>query len=114
MNEFLLIFRRDFKSPEAQPSAEQMQGMMMAWQDWMGSIAAQNKLASPGNRLESTGSVVRPNDTILNGPYVEVKEGIAGYMIVRAESNKEAAELSKGCPVLTIGGSVEVRQIIPM
>ncbi len=51
MNEFLLIFRRDFKSSEIQPSPEQLQNMMKKWQNWMGGIAAQNKLVSSGNRL---------------------------------------------------------------
>jgi hypothetical protein len=114
MNEFLLIFRRDFKTPEAQPSPEKLQGMMKDWQDWMGSIAAQNKLADSGNRLDPSGSVVRSDDSVTNGPYVEVKEGIGGYIVIRAGSLEEASEISKGCPVLTIGGNVEVRQIVPM
>ena len=113
MKEFLLIFRRDFKSPEAQPSAEQMQAMMRKWQDWMGSIAARNKLSDRGNRLESAGSVVRQNG-VMDGPYVEVKEGIGGYTIIKADSLQDASEISKGCPVLLVGGSVEVREIIPM
>ncbi|HEY4196232.1 MAG TPA: YciI family protein [Mucilaginibacter sp.] len=113
MNEFLLIFRRDFKTPVAQPSPEQMQSMMTEWQNWMGSLGAQNKLVSAGNRLDSSGSVVK-GDTVLNGPYVEVKEGIGGYSIIRANTLEEASELAKGCPVLTIGGSVEVRLIQPM
>ena len=113
MKEFLLIFRRDFKSPEVQPSAEQMQSVMRKWQDWMGSIAAQNKLTDRGNRLESAGAVVR-HDTVIDGPFVEVKEGIGGYTIIKADSLQEASEISKGCPVLLVGGSVEVREIIPM
>src|SRR5579871_2354537 len=113
MKEFLLIFRRDFSTPEAQPSAERMQAMMKKWQDWMGSIAAQNKLADSANRLEATGSVVR-TEGVMDGPYVEVKEGIGGYMMIRAESQQEASEIAKGCPVLLIGGSVEVRQVLPV
>ena len=112
MKEFLLIFRRDFKTPETQPSADKLQAMMGKWQDWMGSIAAQNKLVDRGNRLDPSGSVVC-GEGVMDGPYVEVKEGIGGYTIIRAGSQEEATEISKGCPVLTIGGSVEVRQIVP-
>lgn len=114
MNEFLLIFRRDFNPGEEQPSPEQLQGMMKNWQDWMGGIAAQNKLVDPGNRLTGDGKVVRPGQMITNGPYVEIKEAIGGYIVVSAASLEEAAEISKGCPVLLINGNVEVRQIIPM
>jgi hypothetical protein len=114
MKEFLLVFRRDFVSNDVQPSPEQLQNMMKPWQDWMGSLAAQNKLVSSGNRLASDGRVVKPGDVITNGPYVEIKEAIGGYIIIRAESLDEAAELSKGCPILHIKGNVEVRTVVPM
>ncbi|MDB5009951.1 MAG: transcription initiation protein [Mucilaginibacter sp.] len=114
MNDFLLIFRRDFNPGENQPSPEKLQGMMKDWQDWMGGIAAQNKLVDPGNRLAGDGKVVRADKVITNGPYVEIKEAIGGYIVIRAESMDEAAEISKGCPILTIKGNVEVREIIAM
>jgi hypothetical protein len=113
MNEFLLIFRRDYKAA-AQPSPEELQNMMKTWQNWMGSIAARNKLVNSGNRLSSDGKVVKPGAVVTNGPYVEMKETIGGYVIIRAESMEEAAEISKGCPILLTGGSVEVRTIVPM
>lgn len=92
-------------------SPEQLQAMMKPWQDWLGGLAAQNKLVASGNRLESDGRVVRSSQVVTNGPYVEIKEAIGGYTIVRAESLDEAAELSKNCPILHAGGSVEVRPI---
>ncbi len=113
MNEFLLIFRRDYKA-SAQPSPEDLQNMMKAWQNWMGSIAARNKLVSSGNRLSYDGKVVKPGAVVTNGPYVEMKETIGGYIMIRAESLEEAAEISKGCPILLTGGNVEVRTVIPM
>ena len=80
----------------------------------MGGLAAQNKLVDAGNRLEHDGNVVKPNAIVTNGPYVEIKESIGGYTIIQADSLDEATELSKGCPILAVGGSVEVRAIIPM
>ena len=114
MKEFALLFRRDFNSSEAQPSPEQLQQMMKPWEDWMGGLAAQNKLVSSGNRLSSEGRVVKPNKTVTNGPYVELKEALGGYILVRANTIDEAAELSMGCPILQIGGNVEVRTVVPM
>ncbi|HEY2350153.1 MAG TPA: YciI family protein [Puia sp.] len=114
MNDFLLIFRRDFKASEIQPSPEQLQKMMKEWQNWMGSIAAQNKLVSSGNRLSNEGKVVKPGAVVTNGPYVEIKELIGGYIMISADSLEEAAEISKGCPILMVGGSVEVRATVPM
>ena len=114
MKEFLLVFRSEPTRPATQPSPEQIQQMMKPWQDWMGGLAAQNKLANPGNRLSSEGRVVKTDKTITNGPYVEMKEAIGGYIIIRAASLDEAAELSKGCPILQMGGNVEVRTVVAM
>jgi hypothetical protein len=114
MNEFLLVFRMDPAKRSDLQSPEQMQLLMKRWQDWMGSIAAQNKLVSPGNRLGADGKVVKPNKSVTNGPYVELKESIGGYTIVKASSLDEAAEISKGCPVLAVGGNVEIRPVVPM
>ncbi len=114
MKEFLLVFRRDYVNNEAQPSPEQFQSMMKHWQNWMGGIAAQNKLVSSGNRLAAEGKVVKPGSVITNGPYVEVKEAIGGYIIVSSETLDEAAQIATGCPILKIGGNVEIRAIIPM
>jgi hypothetical protein len=114
MKEFLLIFRREAVTEDEKMSPEQLQAMMKPWQDWIGGIAAQNKLVTPGNRLESDGKVIKANNLITNGPFVEIKEAIGGYTIVKASSLEEATELSATCPILQVGGSVEVRAIIPM
>jgi hypothetical protein len=113
MNDFLLIFRRD-ESIENKFTPEQLKEATKPWQDWMGSLAAQNKLADRGNRLDFDGRVIKPNAVITNGPYVEVKEVIGGYTIVRAASLEEAVEIAKACPILNANGSVEVRQIVKM
>lgn len=114
MKDFLLVFRRDVQSETIQISADQMQAMTKPWQDWMGSLAAQNKLVSSGNRLASEGKVVKPGNVIVNGPFVELKEAVGGYIMVSAKNLDEAAELAKGCPILSMGGNVEVRAIVQM
>ena len=113
MQEFLLIFRREAVN-NAPLSPEQIQAMMKPWQDWMGGIAAQNKLVNPGNRLAPEGRVIKPNNIVTNGPYVETKEAVGGYIIIKAGSIDEAAEISKGCPILQMGGNVEVRALVAM
>jgi hypothetical protein len=113
MKDFLLVFRTDYSvMPKSSP--EEMQAMMKSWMDWLGNIAAQNKLTDQGNRLSASGKVVKPNNVIADGPYMEIKESIGGYSIVKAESLEEAVELAKGCPILTTGGNVEVREIDAM
>ena len=109
-----MLFRWDATSPANQASPEQMQARMKSWQDWMGSIAAQGKMGSPGNRLSPDVKVVKASKVVTNGPYVEMKETLGGYILVKANDINDACELAKGCPVLAGGGNVEVRPIIPM
>ena len=112
MNEFVLIFRNDFH-PEAKFSPDQMQAIMMEWQNWMGGIAAQNKLVNRGSRLSvSNSKTVKPNNVIVDGPYTEIKEFINGYTIVKAANIDEAVEMASGCPILQTGGNVEVRAVV--
>ena len=110
MKDFLFIFRADYNSlPKGSP--EEMQARTKRYMDWIGSIAAQNKLTDRGNRMVPSGKVVRADNVIADGPYTEIKESIAGYSIIKAESIEEAAELAKDCPILAFGGNVEVREI---
>jgi hypothetical protein len=110
MKEFLFVFRNDYNSAP-QGSPEEMQAITKRWMNWVGSIAAQNKLADRGNRLKDAGKVVRPKNVITDGPYTEIKESIGGYIMVKAEKIEEATELAKGCPILSFGGNVEVREV---
>ena len=110
MTDFLLIFRAAPTDGPAR-SPEQMQANMKLWMDWIGGIAAQNKLVDRGNRLESSGKVLKAGHVVTDGPYIETKEAIGGYTIIKAESIDEAVELSHGCPILQVGGNVEVRAI---
>ncbi|WP_295794715.1 YciI family protein [Mucilaginibacter sp.] len=113
MKDFLFVYRNDYKN-QPTGSPEELQAVTKRWMDWVGGIAAQNKLSSPGNRLTSDGKVVRPNNVVTDGPYTEIKELIGGYSIVKVETMEEAVELAKGCPVFEFGGNVEVREINPM
>ena len=112
MKEFALIFRlneiTDFK-----PSPEQMQERM----NWLGGIAAQNKLADKGNALlpiPGSAKTVKSGDVVTDGPFTEIKEFISGYIIVRAESIDEAVEMAKSNPIFKnrADANIEVREVL--
>jgi len=112
MNEFLLIFRRDFKTKETQPSPEELQQHLQHWQNWFGSLAAQDKLARPLQKWDGQGKLVNSNKGVTDGPFVEIKESIGGLIIIKAKDYDEAAEIAQGCPVLNFGGNVEIRMAV--
>ena len=110
MKEFMMIFRTE-KSDRPAPSPEEMQAMVKVWQDWIGGIAAQDKFVAT-NALGGQGRTVSSKGVVSDGPYAELKEIVGGYIIVKANDLDEAVTLSKGCPTLAIGGTVEVRDVM--
>ena len=113
MTDFLLIYRADYNTypKREQFSPEEMQALTQKWMNWIAGIAAQQKLADRGNRLMPSGKVLKGDGLISDGPYTEIKESIMGYSLIKATSIEEATKLANGCPVLSFGGSVEVREI---
>ena len=102
----------DIITKEAQPSEAQLKEYMKQYEDWVGGIAAQNKF-SGGKGLSTEGRVLKPNSMITDGPFAEIKESIAGYIIIKAKDFDEAVSLAKDCPMLKgAGNSVEVRQVV--
>jgi hypothetical protein len=109
MTEFMMIFRMAPDS-DFQPTPEQIQENLKQWQDWMGGIAAQGKYVS-GSQLGFTGKTLKADGVVTDGPYAEVKEIVGGLIVVKAGDLDEALELAQGCPILYVGGNVEVRDI---
>lgn len=113
MKDFLLIFRSEYnETPIGTP--EQMEANMQQWMAWLQNIAEQGKLTERGNRLARSGRVLRPGDVVTNGPYIDIKEAIGGYTIIKADSYDDAIGMLKGCPILMVGGNVEVRELDSM
>jgi hypothetical protein len=110
MNEYLLVFRNENETAHS-GTPEQMQAVMQQWQSWIGGIARSGNFAGT-NRLTAIGKTIMPGNVITDGPYMEVKEMIGGYLIVKAASLDQAVEIAKGCPGLQAGSSVEVRQVM--
>lgn len=110
MKEFMMIFRME-PMGDFQPTPEQMQESIKHWQDWIGGIAAQGKFSS-ANQLSFIGKTLKADGVVTDGPYAEVKEIIGGYIIVKATDIDEALTLAQGCPILFVGGNVEVREVM--
>src|ERR1700744_2275201 len=113
MKEFVMLYMSE-TLPELKLNEDGSMVISKEWQNWMGELVAKNQLVSPGKRLGNSGLTVKPGNVITNGPYAEIKEMIGGLSIIRAGSIEEASEIAKGCPILNFGGSVEVRDVIPM
>lgn len=110
MKEFLLLFRQPNYDHHS-VSPKEMQALTKKWQDWIGGITSQGKLSGQGPRLATEGKVLKPGGVITDGPFVEIKEKLGGFIIVKAESLEDATTLAHGCPALDANGSVEIRPV---
>lgn len=114
MKEFVMIFRASGNNEQAAAaSPEQMQQMLTNWMSWMSGIEASGNMANRGNRLSSKNAKsIKPDGMVTDGPYTEIKEFINGFTILKTASMDEALVIAKGCPILQMGGNVEVREVI--
>jgi hypothetical protein len=90
----------------AQTDAER-EAAMAAWGQWFGTLGA--AIVDAGNPFGPSSSVAG-NGGVSDGG----ASNLTGYTILTADSLSAAAELSKGCPVLANGGSLEVYETIPI
>lgn len=113
MSEFVFLFRAsDAARRAAMGTPENAQRSMQAWLAWIRELEAKGHLKDPGQPLDVAGKVVRGKGKIVtDGPYAEAKDLVLGFIVVEARDLADAAELSKGCPMLDGEGSVEIRPV---
>lgn len=112
MKEFVFLFRTAGDA-RADMSESDMSALEKRWYDWVGNIAAQGKLVSPGMRLNVEGKVLKAGGVVTDGPFVEIRERLGGFIVIKADSYDDAVTMAHGCPALELGGSVEVRTEFP-
>lgn len=90
------------------PSPAQMQAMYEQFNAWREKF--RDQLPDLGGRLGA--GRVATADPAPDGPFVEVKELVGGYMIVSADTLDDAIAVARACPGLVRPGSgVEVIEI---
>jgi len=109
---FMMIFRYS-PNPNYTPTPQEMQQMKEDWGSFIGNIAMKEKLEST-YQLGFEGKQISADSNVSDGVLIAENKMISGNMIVKANSLNEAVAMSKDSPILKMGGSVEVRNIIPM
>ncbi|KQU73092.1 hypothetical protein ASC75_05375 [Aminobacter sp. DSM 101952] len=79
-------------------SQEEGATVMKAWMDWFAALGA---------AVVDGGAPVGTSQTVAANP-------VSGYSVFDAKDAADAARITKGCPILAAGGSVEVAPIIEM
>jgi len=77
------------------------------WGQWFEELGS---AVVDGGAAMGTAKTVGPGGAVSDGG----SRDLSGYSIVSADSLDAAVELAKGCPVLGIGGAVDVYEAISM
>lgn len=103
-----LFLQRSAPGPSQRPSPAQMQEMFAAFNAWKEKF--KDRILDMGAPLKPGGKLVTASGAS-DGPFVESKEVVGGYMIVAAESLEQALDVARESPPVMMGSSVEVREI---
>ena len=91
------------------PSPAQMEEMYAKFNSWKEKFKEQ--IVDMGGKLKGGGKIVTSNGAT-DGPFVEAKEVVGGYMMVSADSMEEAMKVVRESPGVAFpGSSVEIREI---
>jgi len=116
MKYMLLIHQGDTPTPRSEAwndLSEEEQGRVYADYKAIGETPG----VSPGLQLDSpeTATTIRveAGETLVtDGPFVEIKESIGGYLLFEADDLDSAIELAARIPAARMGGAIEVRPIV--
>ncbi|HEY4656430.1 MAG TPA: YciI family protein [Cyclobacteriaceae bacterium] len=106
MQEFLLILKGDGMSTL---SPDEMQQLLLKYKAWVQKLGDQYVA---GQRLQNKGSFMKNKDNVMtDGPFLEPKEMIAGYFVIRAKDQNEADTIALSSPHLGLY-QIEVRPLV--
>lgn len=110
---FLLIARVDEKKLEAltPDEAQQLDDDSLAYDDAL--RKGGHLIAAQALQFSRDAAIVRVHKgkaTITDGPFVETKEQVGGFILIEARDRKQAIQLASKVPVARLG-AIEVREI---
>jgi hypothetical protein len=106
---YLLIQRSVPGGRKDPPSPAQMQEMYAVFNAWKEKFKA--NIVDMGGKLKPGGKIATAAG-LTDGPFVETKEVIGGYMVVAAESYEDAFKIASEGPAMVMpGSSIEIREI---
>jgi hypothetical protein len=104
-----LFIQRSQPGKGEKPSPAKMEEMFARFNAWKAKF--QGNIVDMGGKLKGGGKIVT-SEGETDGPFVESKEVVGGFMIVSADSMEEAMKVARESPgVWMPGASVEVREI---
>jgi hypothetical protein len=111
---FMILRKADKKTEAGVMPSEQLLAEMGKYMEEMGKAGV--LLSGEGLQPSSNGVRVKfsgGKPKVIDGPFIETKELVAGYVMIRVKSKEEAITWAKRWPALDDDGnvSIEIRQV---
>ena len=111
MQRFLFIIRDDLTKLQNMTNQERYSRCVEEQLAWIKSLADAG-LHLQGEPLAIKGRLVRKDQVISDGPFIDAKEGIAGFDIILAENLDQAAEIALTCPL--VKNEISIIEVRPL
>jgi len=105
-SEYLLLFRATNWTENLSPEGNKI----TKFTSWFRRMRNSGALKS-GHPLEHDVENIAVRTVVTDEPFAESNEAVAGFFIIQADSVEQAVEMTKSCPALDYGQTVEVRAI---
>jgi hypothetical protein len=104
MAKYALVFHGGdhAKSPEEEAQVVQ------AWRTWFESLGS--AVVDPGNPVGMS-QTLHPDGTVTQDGGANP---ISGISFISASSDADAVEKARGCPILEVGGSIEIAEVVEL
>lgn len=110
MEKFLLIVREDLVRL-SKLTEEEFNANIREMTRWSEELAQSGNFVT-GEPLSIRGKYVSKDNVLSDGPFIEAKEAVSGYIIIKAENLSQAAAIAQNCPKVLRGDMIlEVRPI---
>ena len=111
--QYMFLFRHGTWDTELTP--EETIKVMDGVTAWFDSLMKRGIVVAGSPLMEGGKSVTVRNGSVavMDGPFVESKEAVAGYIIIRVDSEDEAVAIAGSSPLLGHGMVTEVREVAP-
>jgi hypothetical protein len=111
MEKFLVLVREDINMLKQQGDEGRYKNMRQMMK-WVESLAESGNYTN-GEPLGLAGKYVSRNNVLSDGPFMEAKEAISGYIFLQAENLEQAASIAQTCPLVMQDRMVlEVRPVM--
>ena len=110
MENFLFIIREDLQRLKNSTGLQQHRIQEMT--KWCAGLAESGNYKG-GDPLKTNGSYITKDDVLSDGPFIEAKECISGFIFFNAENMEQATAIAQTCPYVMDGSmAIEVRPML--